>query len=199
MMGIRWGHGKGQFPKERDWHIKLMQSAKFYGSWSKCLSRSIGAVIVRDNTIIATGYNGPPRGVPHCSGYERRAEIVAILEGSGDFVIDSDMKRKLMDETHICPRKLIGKKSGDLLSLCIAGHAEKNALLNAARMGQQVGGADLFTYSPMPCFECTKGIINAGIARVFCLEGVYDKYAWWLFEHSGVKVYHMPQSVIDQK
>ena len=37
---------------------------------SPCLSRKIGAILVRDNSIISTGYNGPPRGVPHC-GHDR--------------------------------------------------------------------------------------------------------------------------------
>jgi len=39
-------------------------------SKSPCLSRKIGAILVRDKSIVATGYNGPPRGVPHC-GHDR--------------------------------------------------------------------------------------------------------------------------------
>lgn len=37
-------------------------------SKSKCLSRQIGVVIVRDHSIVSTGYNGPARGYPHCKG-----------------------------------------------------------------------------------------------------------------------------------
>lgn len=44
----------------------FMQLAHLVASRSTCLSRSVGAVIVRDNHIIATGYNGAPRGVSHC-------------------------------------------------------------------------------------------------------------------------------------
>ncbi len=44
----------------------FMQLAHLIASRSTCLSRSVGAVIVRDNHIIATGYNGAPRGVSHC-------------------------------------------------------------------------------------------------------------------------------------
>jgi len=33
---------------------------------STCLSRKIGAILVKDKSIISTGYNGPPRGIPHC-------------------------------------------------------------------------------------------------------------------------------------
>jgi dCMP deaminase len=35
---------------------------------SSCMSRQIGAILVKDNSVVATGYNGPPRGVPHCQG-----------------------------------------------------------------------------------------------------------------------------------
>ena len=37
---------------------------------SPCLSRKIGAILVRDKSIISTGFNGPARGIPHC-GHER--------------------------------------------------------------------------------------------------------------------------------
>ena len=33
---------------------------------TKCFSRKIGAILVRDKSIVSTGYNGPPRGIPHC-------------------------------------------------------------------------------------------------------------------------------------
>lgn len=39
---------------------------------SRCLSRQIGAILVRDSSIVATGYNGPPRGIPHCKVCQRK-------------------------------------------------------------------------------------------------------------------------------
>lgn len=42
---------------------------------STCLSRQIGAVLVRDKSIVSTGYNGPARGFPHCHGTCRRKEM----------------------------------------------------------------------------------------------------------------------------
>jgi dCMP deaminase len=47
-------------------HEYMMQIAKTVSLNSKCRSRQIGAVLVRDKAIISTGYNGPPRGVSHC-------------------------------------------------------------------------------------------------------------------------------------
>jgi dCMP deaminase len=49
-----------------------------------CLRRSVGAVIVRDRRILATGYNGAPRGVPHCEEYgcdiSQRCQLAAHAE-----------------------------------------------------------------------------------------------------------------------
>jgi len=49
-----------------NWDEYFLGVCKTIASNSKCLSRKIGAIIVRDKSIISTGYNGPPRGVPPC-------------------------------------------------------------------------------------------------------------------------------------
>ena len=86
---------------------------------SKCLSRKIGAILVKDKSIISTGYNGPPRGVAPCNTRW-----------------DTDLKDlKPKDWITACPRYVLGYKSGQGLQLCPAGHAERNALINAARQG----------------------------------------------------------------
>lgn len=52
-------------------------------SKSPCLSRQIGAILVCDHSIVSTGYNGPPRGIPHCEGdiCPRKAKGFASGEG----------------------------------------------------------------------------------------------------------------------
>ncbi len=50
---------------------------------SKCLSRQIGAVIVKDDAIISTGYNGPPRGIPHCGPTECPRKGLGYGSGEG--------------------------------------------------------------------------------------------------------------------
>ncbi len=49
------------------WHEYFMQIAEKVSERSTCLHRHVGAVIVRSNHIIATGYNNVPSGVPHCT------------------------------------------------------------------------------------------------------------------------------------
>ncbi|HHX65509.1 MAG TPA: dCMP deaminase family protein [Chloroflexi bacterium] len=48
------------------WDEYFMEMATHVASRSTCLRRHVGAVIVRDKHMLATGYNGPPRGLPHC-------------------------------------------------------------------------------------------------------------------------------------
>ena len=50
------------------WDEYFHSICKAVSNNSKCLSRQIGAILVRDKVIICTGYNGPPRGIPHCNG-----------------------------------------------------------------------------------------------------------------------------------
>jgi len=50
----------------------FMEIAKIVAKRSPCLSRQVGAIIVGDNKIISTGYNGPPSGYPHCRKCNRK-------------------------------------------------------------------------------------------------------------------------------
>ena len=52
-------------------------------SKSNCLSRQIGAVIVKDHSIVSTGYNGPPRGYPHCDGGKCPRQLKGYKSGEG--------------------------------------------------------------------------------------------------------------------
>ncbi|RKY40390.1 MAG: cytidine deaminase [Candidatus Omnitrophota bacterium] len=49
-----------------DWDEYFMKMAHLVSSRSTCLRRKVGAVLVKDKRILATGYNGAPRGLPHC-------------------------------------------------------------------------------------------------------------------------------------
>ena len=50
-----------------DWDLYFIRIAKEVASRSTCPRAMVGAVIVKDNTIISTGYNGAPAGEPHCT------------------------------------------------------------------------------------------------------------------------------------
>lgn len=114
---------------------------------STCLHRQYGAVIVNHDEIIATGYNGSPRGEVNCcdAGFCYR-------------------------DHNSAPRDPLASVHGDQYGSCVAVHAEQNAIISAARKDMQ--GATLYLASldrsikPAPCNICDRMIKNAGIVRV---------------------------------
>lgn len=52
--------------KRKSWDEYFLDIASLVSSRSTCLRRKVGAVLVKDNHILATGYNGAPRGLEHC-------------------------------------------------------------------------------------------------------------------------------------
>ena len=75
-----------------------------------------------------------------------------------------------------CLRQSLCVPSGERLEICRAVHAEQNALVQAAKHGVAIAGADLYT-TLQPCVQCTKMIINAGIRRVFYTHSYPDELA----------------------
>ncbi len=96
------------------WDEYFMKMAELAATRSTCLRRQVGAVIVQDRHVIATGYNGAPKGVPHCS------------------------------ETGGCLRERMGIPSGERHELCRALHAEQNAIIQAATLAQSIEGATMY-------------------------------------------------------
>jgi len=170
-------------PKSRDeWFFNLCLEV---GSNSKCLSRKIGAILVRDKSVISTGYNGPPRGIPTCD--QRWFLDKEFLKKYGDEIKEGTTKGR-------CPRYVIGFKSGEGLDVCVAGHAERNALINAARLGIETRGfkddpTTLYMSCGIPCTPCMIEIINAGISEiVVSAVSFYDQSSEYLLQNSDLKI-----------
>jgi dCMP deaminase len=107
---------------------------------ANCLGNRVGAILVRNDHVIATGYNGTPAGMPNCDegGCERCKNRAKYPSGQG-------------------------------YDLCICVHAEQNALLMAARFGIAVEGATLYT-TMQPCFGCAKEALQTKVAEVVYLH-----------------------------
>jgi dCMP deaminase len=150
---------------------------------SKCLSRKIGSIIVKDKSVISTGYNSPSRNIPHC-GVERY-----LIDS---FLRDALNKKGLYEEDckNTCPRQLLGFKSGEGLEYCIAGHSERNAILNAARHGISVKDSIMYMNCNVPCKDCLIEIINVGIVEIVCVDSscYYDSVSKFLVQESGLIV-----------
>lgn len=111
---------------QKEWDRRWLEDALHNAQRSKDPSTKVGCVVVgEDQTMIAQGWNGFPRGVP--------------------------------DD----PALLADRESRLRLTI----HAEKNAFLNAARLGVRLKGATLYVTAP-PCAQCAAAAIQVGIARI---------------------------------
>ena len=162
-----------------NWDQYFHNICEAVASKSPCLSRKIGAILVRENSIISTGYNGPPRGVPHC-GQDRimKDKSLPALK---------EVPVTMYDTT--CPRKLLGYESGTHLELCPAQHAEINAISNAARIGAHTIGTTLYMNCIIPCKNCFGAIINAGIESIVIDDDTpYDDHTKYIIDHSDIDI-----------
>jgi len=181
---------------------KYMRLAKLLGEdQNPCYSRKIGVLIVdpKINKIVGTGYNGPPRGTPHCDSTEHLKNIVwpQLSESERNLLafkpISLDEFIDKYQDCKTCPRKLIGAPSGKRLELCSCVHAEANAIINAS---QNLYGCDMYAWCPLPCIECTKLVINAGIKKLHCFKEPedYSVGSRYLFKQANIEIYEYEKS-----
>ena len=126
---------------------------------SKCVSWQVGAIIVKDDRIVSTGYNGTPKGHINCCDKFSREQFPKLWE-------------------YHCPPsryKLTpaGRQEHHEWSLHNEIHAELNAILFAAKQGISIDGATMYI-TITPCKDCAKAITQSGIKRVVYGD-VYDK------------------------
>lgn len=126
-----------------------LNCAEVFAYRSTCLKRKYGAVIVKDDAVISTGYNGAPRDFDSCFDIGK------------------------------CPRIQRDMHQGDGYGICRAIHAEANALLNCSRqqtLGADlylvgVNPQDNAIHRAKPCPVCARLIIQAGIRNVILRVG----------------------------
>lgn len=126
-----------------------LNCAEVFAYRSTCIKRKYGAVIVKDDVVVSTGYNGAPRGLPNCCDLGQ------------------------------CPRMERDMHQGEGYGICRAIHAEANALLNCSRqqtVGADlylvgVNPEDNSIHRAKPCPMCARTVIQAGIRNVYMRIG----------------------------
>lgn len=115
----------------------FFEIARVVSTRATCARASVGAVIVKDHRILATGYNGAISGGRHCAHH-------VCEEGTTDTIIVNGR-----------------------VSCSVAVHAEANAVADCARRGIACNGATLYLWAPFPaCENCDKLIHSAGIIDI---------------------------------
>ncbi len=146
--------------KKPSWDEYFMKLAEVVRERADCTRRKVGAIIVKDKRIIATGYNGTPHNIKNCS--------------------EGGCKR--------CRQRDEGKISAiEYEESCVCIHAEQNAIIQAAYLGISTKEA-IFYCTNLPCSTCAKMIINAGIKEVVFKEDFHDELAKKLLNEAGVIV-----------
>lgn len=132
---------------------------------STCIRRKVGAVIVKDNEILGSGYNGSPKGLPNCC-----------------------------DDPTRCYRTQHNIPSGQKLELCYAQHAEINAMFNALCSNRDLHDASIFV-TTFPCSNCAKAIIQSGIKNIYYLDTYTNEFTFTMLEEANVRVIEMDSSI----
>lgn len=132
---------------------------------STCIRRKVGAVIVKDNEILGSGYNGSPKGLPNCC-----------------------------DDPTRCYRTKHNIPSGQKLELCYAQHAEINAMFNALCSNRDLHDASIFV-TTFPCSNCAKAIIQSGIKNIYYLDTYTNEFTLTMLEEANVRVIEMDSSI----
>lgn len=173
--------------KLKRWDTYFFNICNSVSRKSPCLSRQIGAILVRDYSIVSTGYNGPPRGVPHC-GHDRfiADELLSSKLKSDSFILECPTN-EIVSST--CPRRVMKFESGEGMEWCPAQHAEENAVSNAARLGISTIETTLYMNSVIPCNKCFGTLINAGVVEVVVVNAtIYDRYSNYIIKNSNIKI-----------
>lgn len=139
--------------QRRDKMNYYLDIAQTVAERSTCLRRCYGAILVKDDEIVSTGYNGAPRGRRNCA------------------------------DLGCCTREELGIPSGERYELCRSVHAEANCIISAARRESLGATIYLACVDPRSgelmagatsCSMCRRLIINAGISQVVIRDTATD-------------------------
>lgn len=136
---------------KHNYYLDIAQTVAERGT---CLRRMFGAIIVKDDVIVSTGYNGAPRGRKNCC------------------------------DLNFCMRDKLNIPRGERYELCRSVHAEANAIIAAARERMLGATLYMVCVDPADnsivagtssCMMCKRQIINAGIEKVI-VRDTKDEY-----------------------
>lgn len=151
-----------------------MEVANVYSQLSSAERLKVGAVIVKEDTIIGIGYNGMPSGWNNIC--ERKEYAPADIENSLDMT-EMEIRWPFVD----------GKKRYALVTKDEVIHAESNAISKVAKSTHSTEGAHMYV-THAPCIHCAKLIHQSGITRIFYKEHYRNDEGLKFLEKCNIKV-----------
>ncbi|MBS3107933.1 dCMP deaminase family protein [Candidatus Woesearchaeota archaeon] len=135
-----------QRPDKITYYLNIAKEVSKRGT---CLRRVYGAVLVKDDFILATGYNGAPRTLDNCC------------------------------DRNFCIRNKLKIPAGQNYEKCRSVHAEVNCIIGAATSGTSIRGSTMYLFGwdwekkeiarqNKPCSMCARVLINAQISKIIC-------------------------------
>lgn len=162
----RTGPSKGDYRMDKV--HGYLEIARAVAMRSTCLNKKYGAIVVKDDEIVSTGYNSAPRGMTDC-----------IARGE-------------------CPRIKYNIPRGTNYHYCYSVHAEMNALISGGRRSMIHGTIYLYGWdvmlnrvvqNPSVCIMCRRAIINAGLEQIIYADadGIsFDRIAGYGYRAENV-------------
>ena len=172
-------------PTWEEYFISVLDAVSLRGS---CDRGRCGAVLVRDNRILATGYVGAPSGLPTCEDEGHQLVKRCIIPYA------TEEEKKAFDSKHFF---LIEYTNEFFSTHCLKTvHCEVNAILNCARNGISTLGSTLYV-GMTPCVTCSMAIIQAGIVEVVA-KNLYQKgsESIKMFNKVGIKYKTLNESLL---
>lgn len=165
-----------------------MKIAEVTSTLSYAKRLQVGAVIVKDNKILATGYNGMP------SGWENNCEELEVLPYDIQSIDSSEIWHQYPNFGKIFVNGQEVQTYYKLKTKPEVLHAESNAIAKVSRSTESSEGSTLFC-THAPCLECAKLIYQAGISSVYYREQYRDDSGVKFLNQGGVNVHQYTDSV----
>lgn len=164
--------------------IRYLRMARIWSENSYAIRLKVGCLVVsKDGNIISDGYNGTPSGFENVCEYSEDERHEPFND--------------LTDERKRACLKKISQEGVKLITKPYVLHAEANAITKLARSTQSSDGATIYC-TDMPCMECSKLIIQAGVRRVVYERPYRITDGVELLERAGIEVVNIPTEIIDK-
>ena len=175
----------------------LMGVAEVVARRGTCSRAQVGVVFAREGRILATGYNGAPRGIPHCTHESFTFPTRHELEHGDSWyheipdwameMVKTNLHENMYENIESRVWYWDGQTASTSPGCTVVEHAERNAIAFAAREGIRLGGSDAYC-THAPCADCARALLGTGIKSLTYVTPYRLKAGVELLHNAGITV-----------